>query len=214
MIIKKHINYRTVNFLGKILPVKLNIELEILEKSGNYLVFKGLRKYYKLHYSKISSTKTRGKVSGSGKKPWRQKGTGRARAGSIRSPLWRGGGVIFGPHPTINYSKLNKKEQKLIFQILLYNKKTFTVIINNLEQNYNTIKTKEFLKICFNLNININKKILLIVSKKTIPLEKSINNIKTIKMVLDSELNSFDLLNTTQFLMTSNALLNIKKKLL
>jgi len=214
MIIEKHIYYKTVNFLGKSLPAKLKIKLKILEKSSNYLVFKGLRNYYKIYYSKVSSTKTRSKVSGSGKKPWKQKGTGRARAGSIRSPLCRGGGVTFGPQPTTNYNKLNKKEQKLILQILLYNKKNFTIIINNLEQNYTNTKTKEFLKICSNLNINKKEKIILIVSEKTTALKRSTRNIKNFKMILDSDLNSFDLLNKTQFLITSNALVKIKKKLL
>nr|BBC77476.1 ribosomal protein L4 [Nitzschia sp. PL3-2] len=214
MTFKKYIYYNTVNFLGKKLPGKTIIKLKILEKSGNYLVFKGIRKYYKSYYSKISSTKTRAKVAGSGKKPWKQKGTGRARAGSIRSPLWRGGGVIFGPQPTTNYSKLNKKEQKLILQILLYNKKSFITIINNLENNYISIKTKEFLKICFNLNINLNKKTILIVSEKTLALEKATKNIKNIKIILDSNLNCFNLLNNSQFLITSTALYNIKKRLL
>merc|ERR1712194_59481 len=79
------------------------------------------------------STKTRGEVRGGGRKPWNQKGTGRARAGSNRSPLWKGGGVIFGPKPKIIVTKLNKKERSLALQTLLYNKKNNVIVIEDLE---------------------------------------------------------------------------------
>nr|BBC77582.1 ribosomal protein L4 [Nitzschia sp. PL1-4] len=214
MIIKKNIEYKTTNFLGKELPTRIILGLKVLKESSNYLVFKGLRHYYNLYYGKISSTKTRGNVSGSGKKPWRQKSTGRARAGSTRSPLWRGGGITFGPQPILRYTKINKKEQNLILQILLYNKKDSIIIINNLENNYTFLKTKNFLRILSNLNIKLDKKILLVVSKKTIFLERTTKNIKNIKIILDSELDCFNLLTKEQFLITSTALSNIKKKLL
>ena len=76
------------------------------------------------------STKTRSEVRGGGRKPWRQKGTGRARAGSNTSPLWKGGGVIFGPKPKQINFKLNQKERKLALQTLLYNKRNVISIIN------------------------------------------------------------------------------------
>ena len=84
-------------------------------------------------------------------KPWRQKGTGRARAGSSRSPLWKGGGVIFGPKPKKISLKLNKKERRLALQTLLYNKKNNIVLIDDLENEVTEPKTKSFLKICQDL---------------------------------------------------------------
>ena len=84
---------------------KQTLSLSVLESSGNYLVHKDLIRHLLAKKQSTSSTKTRSEVSGGGRKPWRQKGTGRARAGSNRSPLWRGGGSIFGPKPKIIKNK-------------------------------------------------------------------------------------------------------------
>merc|ERR1712231_47060 len=86
------------------------------------------------------STKTRSEVRGGGRKPWQQKGTGRARAGSNSSPLWKGGGVIFGPKPKKTILKLNKKERKLALQTLLYNKRNNISVIDNLETGVSSFK--------------------------------------------------------------------------
>ena len=91
-----------------------------------------------------TSTKTRSEVKGGGKKPWRQKGTGRARAGSNRSPLWKGGGIIFGPKPQQNILKLNKKERKLALQTLLYSKRNNILVIEDLESKMTETRTKNF----------------------------------------------------------------------
>merc|ERR1712228_533246 len=99
------------------------IKLNVLEDSGNYLIHKDILRHQISQKQGTVSTKTRSEVRGGGRKPWRQKGTGRARAGSNRSPLWKGGGVIFGPKPKIKKQKLNKKEYRLAIQTLLYNKK-------------------------------------------------------------------------------------------
>lgn len=92
----------------------------------------------------LASTKTKSEVRGGGKKPWRQKGTGNARAGSSRSPLWVGGGVIFGPKPRLVNKKINKKERRLAILSALYLKKQqLTFIEENLFEEFNTIKTKK-----------------------------------------------------------------------
>ena len=118
---------------------KINkILIGLIHKS--YLVkLKNSKKY-------ISSTKTKSEVSGGGRKPWRQKGTGRARAGSIRSPLWKGGGVIFGPKPKILYKKINKKENKIsIISTFLLKKNIFYFPETIFYSFYNISKTKEFI---------------------------------------------------------------------
>merc|ERR1712130_201051 len=92
------------------------------------------------------STKTRGEVRGGGRKPWRQKGTGRARAGSNRSPLSKGGGVIFGPKPKTILLKLNQR--KLSLQTLLYNKRNNILVIDNLENLVELPKTRIFSDFC------------------------------------------------------------------
>merc|ERR1712232_1200094 len=104
------------------------LTLKIIDKSGNYLIHRDIVRHQLNKKQGTLSTKTRGEVRGGGRKPWRQKGTGRARAGSNRSPLWKGGGVIFGPKPKTIVKKLNKKERNLALQTLLYNKRNKTFL--------------------------------------------------------------------------------------
>jgi large subunit ribosomal protein L4 len=156
-------------------------------------------------------TKTRKEVHGSNQKPWRQKGTGRARAGSNRSPLWKGGGVIFGPKPRITKIKLNQKERKLALQTLLYNKRTNISVIDNLEKVIKIPKTRLFSNICKNCGLSINKKLLIIVSEKTKELKLATQNLKNVELILASNLNTFSLLKAEQILLTPAAISDIKE---
>jgi len=211
MTVQKFIKYTPLDITGKQLDSTHELELNILEKSGNYLLHKDLLRHYNSQRQGTVSTKTRSEVRGGGKKPWRQKGTGRARAGSNRSPLWKGGGTIFGPKPKIVSFKLNKKERKLALQTLLYNKKNNILIIDNLETKLIESKTKNFLKICQDCSINLNQKILIIVSKKTVPLKLSTKNLKNIELIAASNLNTFSLLKAKQIILTSLAIKDIKE---
>jgi large subunit ribosomal protein L4 len=146
MTIQKFITYTPLDINGKQLDSKdQELKLNVLETSGNYLLHKDLLRHFNSQKQGTVSTKTRSEVRGGGRKPWRQKGTGRARAGSNRSPLWKGGGVIFGPKPKKVTLKLNKKERRLALQTLLYNKKNNILIIENLENEIKT-KNKNFFK--------------------------------------------------------------------
>ena len=124
------------------------LSLLVPESSGNYLVHKDIiRQLIKTKHS-TSSTKTRSEVRGGGRKPWRQKGTGRARAGSNRSPLWRGGGVIFGPKPKVVRYKSNRKERQLALKAILASKySVMTRVINGFEDALEIPSTKNFLHI-------------------------------------------------------------------
>ena len=144
MTIQKFIRYTPLDINGKELSNSQELKLNVLENSGNYLLHKDLIRHSSSQTQGTTSTKTRSEVRGGGRKPWRQKGTGRARAGSNRSPLWKGGGVIFGPKPKKISLKLNKKERRLALQTLLYNKKNNILIIENLENEINQPKTKHF----------------------------------------------------------------------
>ena len=198
MTVQKFIKYTPLDITGKELDSTQELELSVLEKSGNYLLHKDLLRHQNSQRQGTVSTKTRSEVRGGGRKPWRQKGTGRARAGSNRSPLWKGGGVIFGPKPKTVSLKLNKKERQLALQTLIYNKKNSILIINNLETELIESKTKEFLKICENCSINLDQKILVIVSKKTVSLKLATQNLKNVELILASNLNTFSLLKAKQ----------------
>jgi len=209
---QKLVTYIPLNLEGepKTLPQELN--LTILEKSGNYVIHKDLVRQKVLRRQGTLSTKTRSEIRGGGRKPWKQKGTGRARAGSNRSPLWRGGGVIFGPKPkqSVTY-KLNKKERRLALQTLLYNKKNKITLLDDLEIEFDTPKTKKFLAICEACNLDINENLLIVVSKKTSALKLATRNLDNTKLIQASNLNTFNLMKAKQVVITSKALNDIKE---
>ena len=211
MTVQKFIKYTPLDFTGKALDSTAELQLSVLEKSGNYLLHKDLLRHYNSQRQGTVSTKTRSEVRGGGRKPWRQKGTGRARAGSNRSPLWKGGGVIFGPKPKTVSIKVNKKERRLALQTLLYNKKNNILVIENLENGLTDSKTKSFLDICKNCSVNLDQKVLIVVAEKTVPLKLATQNLKTVELILASNLNTFSLLNAKQILLTPLALTIIKE---
>ena len=211
MTIQKFIRYTPLDINGKELSNSQELKLNVLENSGNYLLHKDLIRHSSSQTQGTTSTKTRSEVRGGGRKPWRQKGTGRARAGSNRSPLWKGGGVIFGPKPKKISLKLNKKERRLALQTLLYNKKNNIVLIEDLENGITEPKTKNFLKICQDCQINLDQKVLVIVSKKTVPLKLSTQNIPNVELILASNINTLSLLKAKQIILTPLAINDIKE---
>ncbi len=156
-----------------------------------------------------ASTKNRSHVRGGGTKPWRQKGTGRARAGTIRSPLWTGGGVVFGPLPR-NYSyRVNKKAKKAALRSALSAKlkENKLFILDNF--NLNEIKTKSFVTILGNLAIDDA----LIIDDANINLEKSARNVLGIKVLRPEGLNVYDILKYDSLIITQLCLEKITKSL-
>ncbi len=170
----------------------------------------------------LAHTKTRGEVRGGGKKPWKQKGTGRARAGTIRSPLWKGGGIIFGPTKERNFSqKINKKmKRKALFMVLTDKAKSNLMIVLD-TLNLTQGKTKEFLKVLNNLNklfqlTNVkqrkNKKdILIVIESKNDNLIRATKNIPAIKTIRADCLNVIDLLKYKYFLIAKQGIKKIEK---
>jgi large subunit ribosomal protein L4 len=211
MTIQKFITYTPLDINGKQLESNHELKLNVLEESGNYLLHKDLLRHFNSKKQGTVSTKTRSEVRGGGRKPWRQKGTGRARAGSNRSPLWKGGGVIFGPKPRKIILKLNKKERRLALQTLLYNKKNNILIIENLENEITEPKTKTFLKVCENCSITLDQKVLIIVSNKTTPLKLATQNIPNVELISASNLNTLSLLKAKQIILTPLAINCIKE---
>lgn len=211
MTVQKFITYAPLDVSGKKLDSSYELKLNILDNSGNYLLHKDLLRHFNSQRQATASSKTRSEVRGGGRKPWKQKGTGRARAGSNRSPLWKGGGVIFGPKPKKVSYKLNKKERQLALQTLLYNKKNNIVIVENLETELTKSKTKEFVNICKNCQIEVEQKLLVIVFEKTASLKLATQNIKNVELINASSLNTLSLLKAKQIILTSSAINYIKE---
>ncbi len=211
MTVQKFIKYNSLDVDGQVLNDEHKLELNVLEKSGNYLIHKDILRHQISKKQGTVSTKTRSEVRGGGRKPWQQKGTGRARAGSNRSPLWKGGGVIFGPKPKKTILKLNKKERKLALQTLLYNKRNNISVIENLENAIDSPKTKTFFTMCQKCGVDVNQKVLVIVAKKTPALKLSIRNMKNVELISASNLNTLSILKAKQILLTPLAVNEIKE---
>nr|YP_009393559.1 ribosomal protein L4 [Bostrychia simpliciuscula]ARW62121.1 ribosomal protein L4 [Bostrychia simpliciuscula] len=186
--------------------VKLKIQDD--QSKQVYMIHRGLKQQLTNYRVRKAHTKTRSEVRGGGKKPWKQKGTGKARAGSIRSPLWKGGGVVFGPRKRVYKSKINKKEKKLNIQTVLYNKFKHTIAVDKLLTNLNKPNTKNAIIELVKLGIKINneQKVLVIIEKKTKILYLSLRNIPNIEIIEIKNLNLLSLLKTKKILITSNAL--------
>jgi large subunit ribosomal protein L4 len=157
-----------------------------------------------------SSTKTRKEVRGGGKKPWRQKGTGRARAGTIRSPLWRGGGTVFGPHPRDYDSKFPKQMKRLAIQSVL-SEKARTEKIRVVDQfSFEQPKTKSVVNLFTKLDIS-GKKCLVLDEGKNQNLVLSCRNIPKVKYSRAALTNGYDLLNADIVLFTKTGLEKVQE---
>lgn len=160
-----------------------------------------------------ASTKTRSEVRGGGRKPWRQKGTGNARQGSIRATQWRGGGIVFGPNPNRNYTKkMNKKERRLALKSALAYKviDKELIVVDSLE--FATNKTKEMVNVLRSFDIEYNK-VLVVVSELTENVCLSARNLANVKVVTYNEVNAFDLVSADNMLITSDALNKLEEVL-
>lgn len=146
------------------------------------------------------STKTRAEVSGGGRKPWRQKGTGRARQGSIRAPQWVKGGIALGPKPRSYSYTVNKKERRLAIKSMLSSKvlENALVVVDTLD--LKEIKTKEMVKILNNLKVE--GKTLMLLPEKNENVQKSARNIEGVKTTLVNTINVYDLLKYKNLVMT------------
>nr|YP_010444271.1 ribosomal protein L4 [Fibrocapsa japonica]UTE95158.1 ribosomal protein L4 [Fibrocapsa japonica] len=166
------------------------LNLKVKETKRNFLVHRVLIKELNNVRQGTAATKTRAEIRGGGKKPWRQKGTGKARAGSNRSPLWRGGGVSFGPKPKNYKKKINKNEWRLALQTLLVNKKNSIILVGDTFNIFNqTYRTKNFFKNLENLSVPKKEKILFIVPFYFQNLLISTKNLKNVKIVQANCLN-------------------------
>ena len=147
-----------------------------------------------------ATTKQRGEVRGGGKKPWRQKGTGRARFGSIRNPIWRGGGIVFGPRGNENYTKKISKTSKRVALRQALTVKADKVLVVEIKTTGKTTEVAKFLK-----ENKLNRRVL-IVAEKTDELIRATNNISEALLVSPMYLNVFDILNADHIVIAPKAI--------
>jgi len=185
---------------------EITLKKEIFNVKANpVLVQQAIRTQEANSRKVIAHTKDRSDVRGGGRKPWRQKGTGRARHGSIRSPLWKGGGVTFGPRNNKNYSlKINKKAKKKALLMTLSDKCSHKKITVLDEMKLAEIKTKELMAIINKLKIK--NSVLIVLPKSDKKIIKSANNIPKISTINANSLNVIDVVKNNNLLILKDSL--------
>lgn len=155
------------------------------------------------------ATKTRGFVRGGGRKPWRQKGTGHARSGSRRSPVWVGGGTVFGPHPRSYAFRMPRKQRRLALKCALSDKvkNGDFIVLDNLD--FDAPKTKQVVKLLG--DFKIDKKALFITAEEMMNVERSARNIPGVKAIHTLGLNVYDILNHDKLFITKDAITRIEE---
>ena len=156
-----------------------------------------------------ASSKTRAEVRGGGRKPWRQKGTGRARAGSIRSPLWRGGGVIFGPKPRDYNLKMNRKERRLALRTAFQSRCEDLIVVEEFAEEFPRPKTQDLAAALKRWGVESEQKALLILPELPDNIYLSARNLERLKVITATNLNVYDLLHADTIITTAAGLAKI-----
>ncbi len=176
---------------------------------NDVVVHEALVNYLANQRQGTQSTKTRAEVRGGGKKPWRQKGTGRARHGSIRSPIWVKGGIAFGPKPRSYRYKLPKKVRALAIKSVLTTKFSNGDLIVVDKIDLKEIKTAEIVKVLKNLKIT--NKALVMLNEKNVNVQASSRNLENVKTTLVNTINIYDLLNYEKLVIDSQAIKSLEE---
>lgn len=189
-----------------------SLELKVAkEENAAAIVHRALVRQMTNARQGTASTKTRAEVRGGGRKPWRQKGTGRARAGSIRSPLWRGGGVIFGPKPKDFNLKMNRKERRLALRTAFSSRAEDLIVVENFAEELSRPKTKEIVAALERWGVEDVSKILLILPEISENIYLSTRNLSKVKLLKATNLNIYDVLEADKIVTTTEALAQIQE---
>lgn len=202
---------QVVNLKGeKVSEIKVNKEIWGIEPNDAVL-YDALRLARNNYRQGTADTKTRSEVSGGGKKPWRQKGTGRARQGSTRAPHWIKGGIVFGPHPRSYSIKMNRKERRLALKSALAYKalESKLIVVDNIE--LDSCKTKDIKAILKNLNVA--GKTLIVVDELNDNIILSTRNLNNVLLLSASEINTYDIVYADTMVVTKSALEKIEEVL-
>ncbi len=188
------------------------LELKVAkEENAEHIVHRALVRQLNNARQGTASSKTRSEVRGGGRKPWRQKGTGRARAGSIRSPLWRGGGVIFGPKPRDYSTKMNRQERRLALRTAFSSRVEDMIVVENFGAELERPKTKEVVAALGRWGIASDEKVLLILKEVPDYVNLSTRNIAKVKLIKATNLNVADILHANKIVVTQDALEHIQE---
>ena len=199
----KRISVSVLNLNGEETEKKVNLNGDVFGVEPNtQVMFDAVQVYQANMRQATAKTKTRAEVRGGGKKPWRQKGTGRARAGSSRSPIWVGGGTVFGPIGNQNFKlKMNKKSHALALKSALSIKASEKNIV--LVDNLTSTKTKDFVKTLEALKVD--SKALVVLAEENEEFTRAARNVPFVKVVLANNVSVYDLMNSTKLVMTVDA---------
>jgi large subunit ribosomal protein L4 len=180
-------------------------------ETASHIVHRALVRQMTNSRQGTASTKTRSEVRGGGRKPWRQKGTGRARAGSIRSPLWRGGGVIFGLKPREFNLKMNRKERRLALRTAFLSRIEDLIVVEEFSNELQRPKTKEMAAALTRWGATPEQKTLLILSDIAENVGLSARNIENLKLIAADQLNVYDILHADKIVVTAATLDKIQE---
>jgi len=191
---------------------KVSLDLKVAkESSADDLIHRAVLRQLANKRQGTASTLTRSEVRGGGRKPYKQKGTGRARQGSIRTPLRPGGGIIFGPKPRSYNLDMNRKERRLALRTALISKSSNIKTVEDFGSSIDTPKTKEILEGLSRLGIDKTKKILIILDNPSLNIKKSIQNIANVRLMQADQLNVFDILNANEIVIGTSAITKIQE---
>lgn len=213
MVLTKKLTYEVFDLEGNIKPnSSISIELKQVEKGSKHLFHKAIVIQSALKRQGTVSCKTRSEVEGGGRKPWKQKGTGRARSGSSNSPLWRGGGVTFGPKPKKSNKKINIKEKQLALTTALCTNSNKITVVDNTFNNITKPNTKTFLNnIEKIIEINKESNTLIVMHESNANILLSARNIPNIEILYPKTLHLKAVLLAKTILITEEALSNLTK---
>lgn len=191
---------------------KVSIDLKVAkETSSADLIHRAVLRQLANKRQGTASTLTRSEVRGGGRKPYKQKGTGRARQGSIRTPLRPGGGVIFGPKPRSYNLDMNRKERRLALRTALMSRIADFKTVEDFGSTLDQPKTSEIINGLSRLGIEKTEKVLVILDDPTDVIKKSINNIEKVKLIAADQLNVFDILNANKLVIGQSAINKIQE---
>ncbi len=191
---------------------KVSIDLKVAkETSSADLIHRAILRQLANKRQGTASTLTRSEVRGGGRKPYKQKGTGRARQGSIRTPLRPGGGVIFGPKPRSYNLDMNRKERRLALRTALMSRIADFKTVEDFGSTLDQPKTSEIINGLSRLGIEKTEKVLVILDNPSDVIKKSINNIEKVKLIAADQLNVFDILNANKLVIGQSAINKIQE---